>query len=56
MMGYTLRMHRALMLSVLMFALIGCTTTTKPKIHPEENVYADVIWPEVSLFYKEPSA
>lgn len=48
-------MSKAVILSVFMFALIGCTTTTKPKIHPEKNVYADVIWPEVSLFYKEPS-
>ena len=46
---------RALILSVLLGVASGCTTTTKPRVSAESNVYGDVLWPEVSLFYKEPS-
>ncbi len=47
--------RKAVMLAVLLAAVTACTTVTKPRISPEPNVYGDVLWPEVSLFYKEPS-
>ncbi|MCB1704133.1 MAG: hypothetical protein KDI17_04675 [Halioglobus sp.] len=47
--------NRVLVFCVLLALAAGCTTTTKPKVSAESNVYGDVLWPEVSLFYKEPS-